>query len=597
MASPKQEQIYITWHYTTHGIAYLKHVLAAFYNGYVDLNNESSQALDQNKLNTIFEEESKSAFLFDHIYYLTAPQKTFDKLSTRRFEYRKNMLTDAEVIKSGMHAIWEEIIKLKLQKNGSHLFAELEHVKQHYADQYSLFLSQVWRDMQHYPIDDQIKWFLEYSNAAKFYKEKFSEVNLNIENLRNEKEITEKLLIWIRKVTKQHPNAQFTINVSLGSNETQVAWFILGDADLLPKKTRFIKTLDDKSTKTNNRFTLFFITPVSVKLISNITQQSIKIYDKSATGKRRLAALKWDSYIQQGFSILLLGERGTGKSRIVEEKANDQLISVDCAAFEDDAKAEAELFGYEKGAFTGADKAKKGLFYEAKNKILFLDEIHNLSKRVQAKLMKALQTDTNNEFSIRKLGATKTERIQCTIIFASNKTVEELKTLLLPDFFDRIAQLIITFPALRETPEERLQDWKEVWQQLKFEGTAPEEKALLNWLEQQPLYGNFRDLQKIAIYYKSFLSFSEELKTLIGINSAFEYTKTEFEKYHIAVQNIPTENCFQIGKTADQMKQCFQQKLIAWAESTYHGSTKKQIAEKLGVTAKTLNNWKSPVSS
>lgn len=594
MTQRKQENIYITWHYTTHGIAYLKHVLAAFYCGKIDVGGIQAEAvkhLEQNQLNTVFDTAQDTGFLFDKIYYLTSSQQSFDKISTRRFEYRKNILSDPEIISSKMIDIWEQVINLNHQENNSHLFEELDYVKKKCPDKYDTFCAQLWRDMQHYPINDQIKWFVECSNAAKVYADKFQQVNLAIEDLRNEQEITNKLATWVKKISKQHPNAQFIINVSLGTSATQVAWFILGDADYLPKNTIFIKTFDDKSSNIQDRFKQFSITPISINLLSNITQP-LKVYEKAKSQKRRLVSLKWDSYIQQGFSILLLGERGTGKSRIVEEKTNGNLISVDCASFEDDAKAEAELFGYEKGAFTGAERQKDGLFHEAKEKILFLDEVHNLSKRVQAKLMKALQTDTNNQFSIRRLGSAKSKKIQCRVIFASNKNIEELKQILLPDFFDRIAQLVITFPPLRETPEERLDDWHEVWKQLQFAGNIPEESELLNWLNKQPLYGNFRDLQKIAIYYKSFLEFDDELKQLTGVKSAFEYTKIEFENYHAAIHNNRSFPCFEVGKTAKEMEQCFHLELLEWAEKKYSG-TQKQIAEKLDVSEKTLHNWKS----
>jgi transcriptional regulator with PAS, ATPase and Fis domain len=434
---------------------------------------------------------------------------------------------------------------------------------------------------------------VELSNAHSLYAGRFQDIRLDIDDLHDEQNICQHLRTCVRKLGNAHPEAQFVINVSQGSNETQVAWFILGDADVLPGNTVFIKTIDDKLSDPGNRFKQFSITPVPVKIISAITQ-AVKIYEKSSSAKRRLVSLKLDSYIKQGFSILLLGERGTGKSRIVQEKTNGDLVAVDCASFEDDAKAEAELFGYERGAFTGADKSKNGLFHEARNGILFLDEVHNLSKRVQAKLMKALQTGKENNFSIRKLGSNKPEKIHCTIIFASNRRIDELKQCLLPDFFDRIAQLVISFPPLRETPEDRRQDWQEIWEQLKFPPPAPLDKNFLVWLEQQPLYGNFRDLQKIAIYYKSFLDFSDELKQLIGINSAFEYTRQEFEAYHAALEDTDNHPLFVAGKTAKAMEIDFHKHLIAWAEQHY-GGTQKYIADKLDITVKTLAHWKNGI--
>lgn len=588
------ERIYITWHYTTHGIAYLKHVLSAFYRGAVTLDGNhlnGADGLDQLEMNRVFDPPEEGGFVFERVYYLTAPQAAFDRLSSRRFNYRRNMLSDEEIIRSDMQAIWKDVIELEPQRQGNRLEQELAYVKQAYPDRYETFLKQIWRDMQHYSIEEQIQWFTQRSNAAALYARRLHEVKLDIDNLRDEQAISKCLLDWIRCISDTHPDAQLVINVSLGSNETQVAWFILGDANCLPNNTVFIKTLDDKLSEPKNRFQEFSIKPAPVKTISNIIQKTIKIYEKTSSEKRRLAALKWDAYIKQGFSILLLGERGTGKSRIVEEKTNGNLLAVDCAAFEDDAKAEAELFGYEKGAFTGADKNKAGLFHEAKNKILFLDEVHNLSKRVQAKLMKVLQTDENNQFSIRKLGANKVEKIQCTVVFASNKCIRELKQYLLPDFFDRIAQLVIVFPPLREARDERRQDWEEVWKQLKFDEPVPKDEAFLSWLEQQPLYGNFRDLQKIAIYYKSFMDFDDELKNLIDIRSASEYAKKEFGKYHADIKGADNTPFFTEEKTAKEMEAHFHKELILWAENRYSES-QKQVAEKLGITVKTLANWK-----
>ncbi len=595
MATNTEEYIYITWHYTTHGIAYLKHVLSAFYCGAVELADnhlKGADRLGQIEMNRVFSTHPSQGFVFDQVYYLTAPQETFDRLSIRRFDHRQGMLHDKEIIHSHMREVWQAVINLQLQRRGAHLARELAYVKAHFPERHGLFLEQVWRDMQHYPIKDQINWFTEISNASPFYARRFHEVELDITNLRNEQEISAQLLNWMRKIDHKHPNAHFVINVSLGSNETQVAWFILGDANCLPNNTVFIKTVDDKLSEPQNRFKQFSIISVPVQTISDITRQTVRIYEKTSAAQRRLASLKWDSYIKQGFSILLLGERGTGKSRIVEEKSNGNLVSVDCASFDDDSKAEAELFGHEKAAFTGADKAKEGLFHEARNKILFLDEVHNLSKRVQAKLMKALQTDDNNQFSIRRLGANRTEKIKCTVVFASNKRIDQLKQCLLPDFFDRIAQLVITFPPLREAREERLQDWKEVWEQLKFPRPAPEDRPFLAWLAQQPLYGNFRDLQKIAIYYKTFLDFDEKLKRLIGVQSAFEYTRREFAAYHANIEGTDNSTFFVAGKTAREMEAVFHQELARWAKQ-YYGGSQRKVAENLGITVKTLNNWEN----
>jgi hypothetical protein len=97
------KNLYITWHYTTHGVAYLKHILSQFYvleklPSKIDLNR-----LEQEELNATFDNILQSGFLFDEIIYLTAPQSTFDKLSSRRVSYKKTILDDELVISQGLN--------------------------------------------------------------------------------------------------------------------------------------------------------------------------------------------------------------------------------------------------------------------------------------------------------------------------------------------------------------------------------------------------------------------------------------------------------------------------------------------------------------
>ncbi|GHU68659.1 hypothetical protein FACS189413_06090 [Bacteroidia bacterium] len=214
-----------------------------------------------------------------------------------------------------------------------------------------------------------------------------------------------------------------------------------------------------------------------------------------------------------------------------------KIIEADCASFSDDNTAESELFGYKEGTFTGGLKeGKNGLFVEANGGILFLDEIHNLSKLVQSKLMKAIQTDKNDFMYIRKLGSTESTKIKCKLIFATNKTVAELRDILLPDFYDRIVQHVVELPPLRYTKEDRETDWENTWKYLfdkiKPMPNVPQEIELLNWLKELKLYGNYRDLQKIVMYYNAFNQFDDETKALIEEQSPFEYAKNAYTKYH-----------------------------------------------------------------
>ncbi len=594
------KNVYITWHYTTHGIAYFKHILSAFYQNGIGKNSFPIKSLNQEKLNEFFDKVNYEGFKFDELIYLTAPQNTFYKLSARGKIYKKNILNDDIVNKLNLKELYDKItdnndICYKIEE-------ELKFVEKHYPEKLEDFKKTVWRNIQHYPIAEQIKWLNEKSNFRNIYPA-LKPTNFDkIDDLRNEKLIAQELTQWLKQyLKKQKDEVQLFVNVSLGSNETQVVWHVLSEADLLPPNTRFFKTYDDK-TSVEGRFKLFSINEIKPNLISSISDE-FRIFAETQSKKRVLVEKKMEVFLKTGFSILLIGERGIGKSQIagkakeklkeIETPITGKLIEANCASFDDDSKAEAELFGYTAGTFTGGLKnGKTGLLKEAENGILFLDEIHHLSKYVQAKLMKALQTDEYNRLTIRKLGATKETKVKdVRLIFATNNSVAELRECLLPDFYDRIVQHVISIPPLRETVEDRETDWENIWEQLKFgkKEDAPKEPQLIKWLKGLPLYGNYRDLQKIAMYYNAFNKF--EFKDILNEKTAFEYAKNEFEKYH-----SPTKQDKNVGfsvspeKTADEMIADFQFQLQEWATKKW---SRKEAAKKLKVSEKTLNNWKN----
>lgn len=155
-------------------------------------------------------------------------------------------------------------------------------------------------------------------------------------------------------------------------------------------------------------------------------------------------------------SILVLGESGTGKelvSRAIHYSgkfSNQPFIAVNCAAIPENL-LEAELFGYTKGAFTGANENRNGFFQAAHKGTLFLDEIGNASLAVQAKLLRALQ-----EKEITKVGSQKVEKIDVRIIAATN---ENLTTLIeqkkfREDLYFRLTVVEILVPPLRERKED-----------------------------------------------------------------------------------------------------------------------------------------------
>jgi DNA-binding NtrC family response regulator len=158
------------------------------------------------------------------------------------------------------------------------------------------------------------------------------------------------------------------------------------------------------------------------------------------------------------FTVIVQGETGTGKelvARVIHDnsdRAHKPFIAVDCGALPDSI-VESELFGYVKGAFTGADGNKAGLFEMARGGTLFLDEIANISPTVQMKLLRSLQ-----ERHILPLGSGKNVATDVRIIVASNVVLEEEVQAgrLRADLFHRLNEFKIYLLPLRQRREDIL---------------------------------------------------------------------------------------------------------------------------------------------
>ncbi|HJV91522.1 MAG TPA: sigma-54 dependent transcriptional regulator [Holophagaceae bacterium] len=154
--------------------------------------------------------------------------------------------------------------------------------------------------------------------------------------------------------------------------------------------------------------------------------------------------------------VLLTGESGTGKevvARLIHrysERARGPFIAVNCGALPENL-LESELFGFEKGAFTGANTLKRGLFEEATGGILFLDEIGEMPLPLQVKLLRVIQ-----ERMVRRLGSATERPVDVRIIAATNRNLRERaeKGAFREDLYYRLNILHIELPPLRERPED-----------------------------------------------------------------------------------------------------------------------------------------------
>lgn len=185
-------------------------------------------------------------------------------------------------------------------------------------------------------------------------------------------------------------------------------------------------------------------------------------------------------------TVLIQGETGSGKgmiARLLHElspRAADRFVAINCSAFQDQL-LESELFGHEKGAFTGAVAAKEGLFEVANGGTLFLDEVAEMSPAMQAKLLHVLDAG-----EIRRVGGTRTRHVEPRIIAASNKNLrEEVRAgRFREDLLFRLNVVTLAVPPLRERRQEIPQLVEGFLERLRGQGLeaktiSPEAMALL----------------------------------------------------------------------------------------------------------------------
>ena len=201
-------------------------------------------------------------------------------------------------------------------------------------------------------------------------------------------------------------------------------------------------------------------------------------------------------------TVLITGESGTGKellsraTHINSPRSSGPFLTVNCAAIPS-TLLETELFGYEKGAFTGAHKRTKGKFETASGGTIFLDEIGDMKLDVQAKLLRILETR-----QFERLGSGKTIKADVRIIAATNKNLEEMveEKLFREDLFYRINVFPIHIPPLRERKEDipRLSNHFIQGFSKAFGRKPPElsDKAIKK-LIQYPWKGNIRELKNV----------------------------------------------------------------------------------------------------
>jgi len=207
--------------------------------------------------------------------------------------------------------------------------------------------------------------------------------------------------------------------------------------------------------------------------------------------------------------VLVIGERGTGKELIAErlhrlsERWGEPLITMNCAALPE-TLIEAELFGHEAGAFTGATKARAGRFEEADKGTLFLDELGTLSMAAQERLLRAVEYG-----EVNRIGSSRPINVDVRIVAATNEDLPKAaeRGTFRPDLLDRLSFEVITLPPLRvrDGDVQMLADHfgRRMAAEIGWEGWPGFAPHVARQLEEYAWPGNVRELRNVverAIY-------------------------------------------------------------------------------------------------
>ena len=253
----------------------------------------------------------------------------------------------------------------------------------------------------------------------------------------------------LKEIKKENPNIQVIIITGHGTIETAVKATKLGAFDLIEKPLSIDKVIVAINNALNFR-----------RLEEENKYLRKKTLERNSINGNSLKTVELKNNIAKAAPtdtwILIIGENGTGKELVarmihhLSPRADQPLIDVSCAAIPENL-IESELFGHEKGAFSGATSKKIGKFELASNGSIFLDEIGDMSLNTQAKILRVLQ-----EKKIQRVGGSRTISVDVRVIAASNKNLEEEieKGRFREDLYYRLNVLPIKVPPLRQRADD-----------------------------------------------------------------------------------------------------------------------------------------------
>jgi len=306
-------------------------------------------------------------------------------------------------------------------------------------------------------------------------------------------------LAVLREAQRLQPRARVILMTAFASLETAIAALRQGAYDYLSKPFKMAevsiavrRALEDQRLREENR-----------RLREEVGRQYAVT---NLLGRSRAMQNVFDQIAAVAGSeatVLLMGESGSGKELAARAihwngpRRARPFIAVNCAAIPD-TLLESELFGHERGAFTGAERRRRGLFAEASGGTLFLDEIADMSLALQAKLLRALQDKT-----VRPVGGNEEMRLDVRVISATNRDLANRVSsgAFREDLYYRLAVIPIRLPSLRERHDDIPLLAQHFLQRAAASLGRPDLRfsdEAMDWLVKQPWPGNVRQLENVV---------------------------------------------------------------------------------------------------
>lgn len=389
----------------------------------------------------------------------------------------------------------------------------------------------------------------------------------------NVSEIFEKLQSLLAELTDN----EIEIFISPGTPAMQTAWYLLG--------THFKKNITLFQIRAKE-FTKEKVKPekIVVSLDSSVLPTNIvvaqKTIEKDKTSKDILLTESLEPIYERAKMIartndvgcLILGENGTGKENLAQfihnnsNRSDKPFIAVNCAAFSDDL-LRSELFGHEKGSFTGADSKKIGVFEAANGGTVFLDEIGDISPKMQVSLLRVLQSK-----KVQPVGSTKEIDINVRVLAATNKDIETMceEDKFRTDLFYRLAVTELKLPALRERGKKEVIALIDHFNKLLSNRFQKNDllkisKEALERLSAYGYKGNVRELENMFIHFYTFCDKEinvSDLPKRVSESKSITLTLADNEKQHVLkVFNLNKGNILATSKSLDVHRDTLKRKL------------------------------------